>query len=82
MDAENARLAVDIQQIATEMTELQKSLKENSSFDNVVADRMEKIEEMEVCFIFLCLFLYFIAKIKRNERKYFKFGRNSAEIEG
>ncbi|CBY37012.1 unnamed protein product [Oikopleura dioica] len=47
LDAENARLAVEIQQIATEMTELQKSLKENSSFDNVVADRMEKIEEME-----------------------------------
>lgn len=50
MDAENSRLAVEIQEIAKEMTELQKSLKENSSFDNVVADRMEKIEEMEVCF--------------------------------
>lgn len=51
MDAENARLAVEIQEIAKEMTQLQKSLKENSSFDNVVADRMEKIEEMEVCFV-------------------------------
>ena len=51
LDAENARLAVEIQEIAKEMTDLQKSLKENSSFDNVVADRMEKIEEMEVNFV-------------------------------
>jgi len=62
LDAENARLAVEIQQIATEMTELQKSLKENSSFDNVVADRMEKIEEMEVCFALSCLFFILYSK--------------------
>lgn len=83
MDAENARLAIEIQEISTEMMELQKSLKENASFDNVVADRMKKIEEMEVGLWFVEeKLILFSGKVKRDERNFFKFRRNSREIEG